>query len=104
LARRNPPAPLPPLNLVSLPRFVKDLKRQEKRQDPDRTEKLFATIELLRMRRPLPSSYRNHLLRGKWKGCQECHVGGEGDLLLVYKRRLDDLILVRTGKHDEIFQ
>ncbi len=101
MARRNPPPseplpPLPPLIPASLPRFVKDLKRQEKNQSPERMEKLYATIELLRTHQTLPPSYHEHMLRGKWEGCHECHIGGEGDWLLVYKRSWRDLILVRV--------
>ena len=67
-------------------------------------EKLYETIESIRMRRRLPNSYRNHALKGRWKGCEECHVAGEGDWLLVYKKLQTELILVRTGKHEEIFK
>ena len=49
----------------------------------------------------LGRKYHDHKLSGKWKGCRECHIGG--DWVLVY--RIDDpyLILRRTGSHDDVF-
>ncbi len=66
-------------------------------------EELHAAVDLLRTHRPLPRNHKDHALKGDWKGFRECHVGGEGDWLLVYVRRGGKLILFRTGKHEEIF-
>jgi mRNA interferase YafQ len=66
-------------------------------------EKLHAVIGLLRTHQPLPRSHKDHVLKGEWKGYRECHVGGEGDWLLVYIQGAGKLILFRTGKHEEIF-
>jgi mRNA interferase YafQ len=83
------------------PQFDRDVKRQEK--SGKRMEKLHAVIGWLRTHHPLPPSHKDHVLKGQWKGFRECHVGGEGDWLLVYVRSAGKLILFRTGKHDEIF-
>ncbi|MFI5456693.1 MAG: type II toxin-antitoxin system YafQ family toxin [Isosphaerales bacterium] len=83
--------------------FDRDVKRQAKKRG-DRIGKLHAVIDLLRNRTPLPRSHRDHALKGEWKGFQECHVGGEGDWLLVYIRTPGKLTLFRTGEHEEIFK
>lgn len=66
-------------------------------------EKFHAVVHALRTHQPLPRSHRDHALKGDWDGFRECHVGGEGDWLLVYVRHAGRLILFRTGKHEEIF-
>jgi mRNA interferase YafQ len=95
---------MPDLRPVPAPRFVKDLKRQEKIKTPEQMAVLQATIDLLCRRQPLPENYREHKLKGEWKGCFECHIGGVGDWLLVYRRFFQDLQLVRVGKHEDIFK
>lgn len=49
----------------------------------------------------LPERYRDHLLTGDWLGYRECHI--KPDLLLIYKKTPDSLLLVRLGSHSEIF-
>jgi len=96
----EPPEPPPPLILETTPQYDRDLKRQEKRGKS--MEKLRAVVDALRTHQPLPRSHRDHALKGDWDGFRECHVGGEGDWLLVYVRQAGKLILFRTGKHEEI--
>ncbi|GLS17464.1 hypothetical protein GCM10007874_04790 [Labrys miyagiensis] len=52
---------------------------------------------------PLPAEWKDHALNGaEWKGCRECHIGG--DFLLVYKLGDDnDIAFVRAGTHSELF-
>lgn len=51
----------------------------------------------------LRTRYRDHALKGEWEGYRELHVSG--DWLLIY--RIDDdelqLVLTRTGSHDQLF-
>jgi len=63
--------------------------------------KIKAVIEMLLRGEVLPLEYRDHPLKGNFKGCRDCHI--EPDLLLVY--RLDDVVLYleRTGTHADIF-
>ena len=53
----------------------------------------------------LPRKYKDHSLKGKYKGFRECHI--EQDWLLVY-RKIDknilELYLFRTGSHAELFR
>ncbi|MCL1819331.1 MAG: type II toxin-antitoxin system YafQ family toxin [Oscillospiraceae bacterium] len=68
--------------------------------------KLEVTIDLLLKGDPMPPEYRDHTLKGNYVGYRECHVGGEGDWLLVYKIHEDKLILVltETGTHADLFE
>ena len=50
---------------------------------------------------PLASHYNDHPLAGGWKHHRECHL--EPDWLLIYKVEGDDLYLVRTGTHSDLF-
>ena len=52
---------------------------------------------------PLGAEWRDHELKGaEWKGCRECHVGG--DFLLVYRVAADgSVVFVTAGSHSELF-
>jgi len=49
---------------------------------------------------------RNRPLKGNYTGYRECHVGGEGDWLLIYKKQNNRLVLVftATGTHADLFE
>jgi mRNA interferase YafQ len=49
----------------------------------------------------LPERYRDHPLQGGWKGYREAHI--EPDWLLIYRVTGDELHLVRTGTHADLF-
>jgi mRNA interferase YafQ len=51
--------------------------------------------------KPLPESYQPHDLTGNWKLHQECHI--KPDWLLIYRLLPEELLLVRTGSHSELF-
>ena len=63
--------------------------------------KLRELILLLIGDRPLPPRYKDHALDGGWKDFRDCHI--EPDWLLIYKIEGDDLYLVRTGTHSDLF-
>ena len=63
--------------------------------------KLCTVVELLLSGESLPSRYRPHRLSGNWSHYWECHI--EPDWLLVWNRGEDELILVRTGTHSDLF-
>ena len=63
--------------------------------------KLRELILLLLAEDPLPERYRDHPLRGNWKGYREAHI--EPDWLLIYRIAGDELHLVRTGSHADLF-
>jgi mRNA interferase YafQ len=51
---------------------------------------------------PLAEKYRDHQLTGNYKNFRECHV--KPDLLLVYTKIDNKLILARFNSHSEIFK
>ena len=63
--------------------------------------KLREVILLLIEGSPLLPRYNDHALRGDWKHYRDCHL--EPDWLPIYKIDGDDLYLVRTGTHSDLF-
>lgn len=80
-------------------RFRRDVKLAQRR-GKDMT-KLREVIVLLIEGRPLPPRYEDHPLGGDWKHFRDCHI--EPDWLLIYKIDGNDLHLVRTGTHSDLF-
>jgi len=68
--------------------------------------KLEKTISLLASGQIMPPEYRDHPLKGNYIGYRECHVGDEGDWLLIYKKVKNHLILVltATGTYAGLFE
>lgn len=62
-----------------------------------------AVILLLAESKALPASYSDHQLSGALATYRECHI--RGDLLLVYERQGDKLILalIDIGSHSHLF-
>ena len=80
--------------------FKKDFKRLEKRGvDP---EKLRRVITLLLAGMPLEDQYRDHPLRGKFSGARDCHI--EPYWVLIYTVIENELRLIRTGSHADLFK
>ena len=80
-------------------RFRRDARRAERRGKD--LNKLEALLNLLLHRKPLPERYRDHPLRGNLRGYREAHV--EPDWLVIYGVKGDELHLVRTGSHSDLF-
>jgi mRNA interferase YafQ len=61
-------------------------------------------IEQLAQDIPLPKNWKDHPLKGNMRRYRECHIGGEGDWLLVYEKRETDMILYLfgTGSHADL--
>jgi mRNA interferase YafQ len=78
--------------------FRRDAKRAQERGED--MSKLRELILLLLAEHPLPERYRDHRLRGDWKGYRDAHV--EPDRLLIW-RSAGDEHLVRTGSHADLF-
>ena len=79
--------------------FKKDIKRIKKRGN--RLDKIKTVIDCLSRSETLPPKYKDHSLIGNLKETRECHI--EPDWLLIYKLEEDELILVRTGTHSDLF-
>jgi mRNA interferase YafQ len=80
--------------------FKKDVRRLRKRGTD--LEKLKTVLSKLVAGEKLSQKYRDHLLVGQYKGSRECHI--EPDWLLIYESTEDEIILVRTGTHSDLFQ
>ncbi len=79
--------------------FKKDYKRY--RNNPKLVEALGKVIDMLANEQVIPQENRPHLLKGEYKGCMECHIGG--DFLLIWVSG-DVIELVRLGSHSELFK
>lgn len=64
-------------------------------------EKLVSFLVLLKDGLELPPESKDHALKGNWKDFRECHLGG--DILLVYQKINDEVILARLATHSELF-
>lgn len=87
------------LMIVWQSQFKKDFKNALKRKKD--LDLLAYIIGELQYNNPLLPKYRNHKLKGNYAGCWECHI--EPDWLLVYKSTAEELILIRTGTHADLF-
>ena len=67
-------------------------------------KELDKVIDDIRQGKELDIKYRNHELKGKFKGFYECHI--QPDWLLIYLIENDilTLTLVDTGSHADIFK
>ena len=88
------------LTPVRTSRFKKDVKLVKKRGKD--IEKLKVVMSILIRQDRLPAAYRDHPLRGPWKNYREVHI--EPDWLLIYRVNGDELNLVRTGSHSDLFE
>jgi mRNA interferase YafQ len=79
--------------------FRRDVKRAQKRGKD--MAKLRELILLLIEGQLLPARYQDHSLGGEWNHHRDCHI--EPDWLLIYKVSGDDLYLIRTGTHSDLF-
>ena len=86
-------------NLISATQFQRDVKLAERRGKD--MAKLQELIVLLSAGAPLPPRYKDHSLGGEWRHFRDCHI--EPDWPLIYKVDGDDLYLVRTGTHSDLF-
>lgn len=80
--------------------FKKDFKKIV-RQGKD-AAKLKDVITALVWGKPLPENNRDHKLSGTYSDCRECHI--EPDWLLIYRIDLDEIVLIRTGSHSDLFK
>ena len=80
--------------------FKKDYKRIAKRGY--RLALLEAVVDTLRAAGPLPAARRDHALKGEWDDHRECHI--QPDWLLIYRTTDDEVVLVSTGTHADLFE
>ena len=80
--------------------FKKDVKRMKRRGKEFREFK--DVVERLAAEQRIDARYRDHALAGQYKGARECHI--RPDWLLIYELTRDELVLIRTGTHADLFE
>ena len=80
--------------------FKRDVKRMQ--QQGKDLDKLKRVLESLVEGLGLAQTYRDHVLVGQYKGTRECHI--EPDWLLIYELAEDEIVLIRTGSHSDLFR
>mgnify|MGYP000919852576 CR=1 FL=1 len=85
--------------IVYTNRMKRDVRRARKRGKD--MNKLISVLQVLQHGNSLPEKYRDHQLGGDLHDFRECHI--EPDWLLIYRSNDDELYLVRTGTHSDLF-
>lgn len=88
------------LTPIASNQFKRDVKLAKKRNKD--MGKLKDLLVLLSEQKALPSSYRDHALKGRWNGYRDAHI--EPDWILIYRVTETELWLVRTGSHADLFE
>lgn len=65
-------------------------------------KKLRAVIEKLVNEEGLEVHYKDHPLQGEYAGARDCHLSP--DWILIYAIVGDELRLIRTGTHSDLFK
>ncbi len=90
-------------SILRTPRFKRDFKvLVKKHYDISLFEEAVRTL-IAQDVNLLSTRYHDHALKGEWEGYRELHISG--DWLLIYRINKDELqlVLTRTGSHDELF-
>jgi mRNA interferase YafQ len=83
-----------------LAKFKQDYKRVEKRGND--LKKLRLVIEKLVNEQELEARCKDHPLQGKYAGARDCHISP--DWILIYAIVENELRLIRTGTHSDLFK
>jgi mRNA interferase YafQ len=86
--------------IVYTNQFKKDFKHAQK-QSKD-LAKLKTVIARLAAGETLDQKFKDHPLQGEYAGARDCHINP--DWLLIYAILGDELRLIRTGSHAELFE
>ncbi len=79
--------------------FKKDFKLCIKRRY--NMQQIKYIIKLLESCKRLPGKNKDHNLTDNYVSCRECHI--QSDWLLIYQLFDNDIILIRTGTHSDLF-
>jgi mRNA interferase YafQ len=58
---------------------------------------------LLRAKGELPAKYKPHILSGNYNGYWECHIKSDWLLIWLQDEKAQEITLVRTGTHSDLF-
>lgn len=87
------------LNYRRTTQFKKDYKQQIRRGKD--INKIDAIISDLINERHLDPALKDHPLQGDWADFRELHI--ESDWLLIYQVAGNEIFIVRTGAHSDLF-
>lgn len=79
--------------------FDREYVKQHKRGKD--IKKIDELMKLIIEEKPLPPKYKDHALKGNWRGYRDCHI--EPNWLLIYKVGAGIAFFARTGSHTDIF-
>lgn len=84
-------------------RVSKEYKRAYKKISKKDSVLIDNVVEKLSKDEPLEARYKDHQLKGNYKGFRECHI--KPDLLLIYRKNKDilELYLASLGSHSYVF-
>ena len=85
--------------VASTTQFKKDLKKALKQGR--KADKIHNIVKRLQEGTPLHPKHRPHQLTGNWSPKLECHI--EPDWLLIYEVTNEEVKLIRTGSHSELY-
>ena len=86
--------------LIPTNQFKKDYKKCLKRKCIE--QKIIDVLTYLSETGTVPDKYKPHKLSGNYKGFWECHI--ESDWLLIWELLENEIKLVRTGTHSDLFK
>jgi mRNA interferase YafQ len=89
------------LNPEYTTQFKKDYKKCKKRELP--LDEIQNIMELLIDKEELPPKYKDHVLKGSYKGFGECHIGPDWLLIYLVKKEEGVIVFTRTGTHSDLF-
>jgi len=90
-------------HLTSTRDFRRQYKKLQRSGNMRALEELDVVVYQLKNGEILSEKYRNHILKGEYQDCFECHV--LPNWLLIYRKYEGVLILelIATGSHSELF-
>lgn len=80
--------------------FRRDYKKAKRRRHD--ISKLLEIVTRLASGEKLETRHSDHTLGGEFPDCRECHI--EPDWLLIYRLTEEELVLIRTGSHSDLFE
>lgn len=89
-------------DLILTGKFKKGLKLAKKRGlDISLLKEVVTTLQ---QGLPLDEKFRDHELKGKYKGFRECHIQPDWLLIYLIENNVLTLTLVDTGTHADLFK
>lgn len=79
--------------------FKRDVRLAESRGK--QLQKLWSLSALLLKGSELPVAYKDHPLKGEWRGFRDAHI--EPDWILIYRVEDEAVYFERTGRHSDLF-